>query len=588
MDTYGVPHNSPDNANPSFIVNEQLLSKRWQHLLRCKQEFLTDESVDPRKLPGLSRAVADSWLRARRRGVDPYKVVKKPQLTARELQEIRRQREPLIAATEALIAKLQDILSDCGYILYLVDPTGVILVHEGDWKRNRPFPEYGSRVGVIANEETIGTNAHELSIKLKRPVQLLGPEHYAVVFQNNIASAAPVFDGDRQVVGALLLLSRPLKEEDDLFLMRQCKSELALVVSMAAAVAAELGLHQTGVEDKPTHGALPKQERRTTRPAEAAFSKIIGESPAIKKAIKLAKTFAQSRENILLTGESGTGKEIFAEAIHRCCCPGGPFVAVNCAAMPRDLIASELFGYEGGSFTGAERRGRPGKIELADGGIFFLDEIGDMPLELQPVLLRVLEDKQVTRIGGCTPKKVDFRLIAATNKNLYQLVLENKFREDLYYRLSVLSIHIPPLRERKEDILLLSSHFMEHYCREAGRPKPELSRETIEYMLAYDWPGNVRQLKNAIIYAVNVCENNVITPQDLPHNITLDKVRQKLYPSDPTGDNIGDLLRISSLEKTAIETALSFTNRCVPEAAKLLGLSRSTLYRKIKEYEIAL
>src|SRR5690606_24932598 len=159
-----------------------------------------------------------------------------------------------------------------------------------------------------------------------------------------------------------------------------------------------------------------------------------------------------------------------------------PFVAVNCAAMPRDLIASELFGYEGGSFTGAERRGRPGKIELADGGIFFLDEIGDMPLELQPVLLRVLEDKQVTRIGGCTPKKVDFRLIAATNKNLYQLVLENKFREDLYYRLSVLSIHIPPLRERKEDILLLSSHFMEHYCRAAGRPKPELSRETTESM----------------------------------------------------------------------------------------------------------
>lgn len=594
MDTYGVSPNSPENANQSFVVNEQLLSQRWEHILRCKRQFLTDKNVDPRQFPEISRPVADSWLRARMRGVDPYKVVKKPQLTEQELQEIRHDKEPLIAATEALINRLKNILNDCGYILYLIDPDGIILVHEGDWKRNRPFPEYGSRVGIIANEETIGTNAHELSINLKRPVQLLGPEHYAVVFQNNIASAAPVFDADRQVAGALLLLSRPCEGEKDGFLTRQCKSELALVVSMASAVAAEMVLCRPRVKVQTSSmgkdkSVLPAvKERRPAGSAGAVFNKIIGESEAIKKAVKLARKFAQSRENILLTGESGTGKEIFAEAIHQYYCPDGPFVVVNCAAMPRDLIASELFGYEGGSFTGAERRGRPGKIELADGGIFFLDEIGDMPLELQPVLLRVLENKQVTRIGGCTAKKVDFRLIAATNQNLYQMVLENKFREDLYYRLSVLNIHIPPLRERKEDIILLCDYFIEEYCQETGRPRPQLSRETVEYILAYDWPGNVRQLKNAMIYAVNVCQGQIITPQDLPQNIILDKVRHRLYPSHFPVDSIGELLQISHLEKTAIQTALTYTNRCVPEAAKLLGLSRSTLYRKIKEYNITL
>lgn len=592
--THFVPHDLPENLSHSFMVNEQLLSKRWQHILRYKRKFLTNENVDPRQFPEIDQKVADSWVRARMRGVDPYKIVKQPQLTNKELQDIRRHKKPLIQAAETLINKLKDTIYECGYIAYLIDLEGVILVHEGDWRKNRPFPEYSSRVGIIANEETIGTNAHELSINLEKPVQLLGPEHYSVAFQNNVATAAPIFNQQNAVIAALLLLSQPLKEGDDELLALQCKNELGLVVSMALAIASEMTLNQYHMKENHTTYVIPditqdSNKKHQNKPAaDVAFAKIIGESEAMKKAIELAKNFSQSPENILLLGESGTGKEIFAEAIHESYCPDGPFIAVNCAAMPRDLIASELFGYEGGSFTGAERKGKPGKIELADGGIFFLDEVGDMPLELQPVLLRVLENKKVTRIGGCTAKKVDFRLIAATNKNLYQMVLENKFREDLYFRLSVLSIHVPPLRERGEDIVLLSNYFIDQYCRETGRPRPQLSQETIKKILEYDWPGNVRQLKNAMIYAVSICKNNVIEPQDLPNNILLDKVRHRLYPSNLNADNIDELLRITNLEKAAIGTALTYTNGCVPEAAKLLGLSRSTLYRKIKEYDLDL
>lgn len=240
------------------------------------------------------------------------------------------------------------------------------------------------------------------------------------------------------------------------------------------------------------------------------FEDIVGESEAIKRAKKLACRFAESRENILLLGESGTGKELFAQAIHNQYRASGPFIAVNCAAMPRNLIESELFGYESGSFTGAEKNGRPGKIELANGGTLFLDEIGDMPYELQAVLLRVLQDKMVMRIGGRHYRQVQFRLITATNRNLYQMVQERKFREDLYFRLSVLNIEIPPLRERGFDIAILADYFSKNYAQRMGWAIPQISSNAIQKILEFSWPGNVRQLENAIIYAVNLAEDKMI------------------------------------------------------------------------------
>ncbi|NLM20373.1 MAG: sigma 54-interacting transcriptional regulator, partial [Peptococcaceae bacterium] len=315
------------------------------------------------------------------------------------------------------------------------------------------------------------------------------------------------------------------------------------------------------------------------------FEDIIGKDTGLKKVVDLARRFAHSPENVLLIGESGSGKELFAQAIHTESRPQGPFMAVNCAALPRELIESELFGYEGGSFTGAERSGRPGKIELAHGGTLFLDEIGDMPLELQAVLLRTIEDKQVMRIGGRRYNKVDFRLIAATNRNLYNMVKENQFREDLYFRLSVLTINIPPLRARKEDIEILSKYFIETYCQKQGWEVPTLSSAAQARINEYEWPGNVRQLQNAMIYAVNTALNDTITADDLPSYVNLEIVPSKV---DGMMDYFDDdkALSLQNIEKNAIKAAMLRAENYIPAAAEILGISKSTLYRKLKEYEI--
>lgn len=337
---------------------------------------------------------------------------------------------------------------------------------------------------------------------------------------------------------------------------------------------------------------------RSGASATFTFQDIIGESEPMLKAKKLARRFALSQENILILGESGTGKELFAQAIHNKYCPSGPFIAVNCAAMPRNLIESELFGYERGAFTGAEKTGRPGKIELANGGTLFLDEIGDMPYELQAVILRVLQDKQVMRLGGRRYQKINFRLIAATNQDLPQLIRQKTFREDLFFRLSVLNIEIPPLRERGYDIALLAEYFIEQYARKMGWPVPVIKAEARNKLLGYSWPGNVRQLENAIIYAVNVAEDKVIGVEHLPEEIVKNRrpdldytnkdLSNDLSYSEQNGVSDADetVFSLRELEKIAIQNALSRTGYNVAKAAKLLEISKPTLYRKLKEYDI--
>ncbi|AFV10382.1 sigma54 specific transcriptional regulator [Thermacetogenium phaeum DSM 12270] len=325
---------------------------------------------------------------------------------------------------------------------------------------------------------------------------------------------------------------------------------------------------------------------RSGAAASFSFDDIVGVSEAITRAKEKAKRFAGCKENILIIGESGTGKELFAQAIHNWYCPEGPFVAVNCAALPRELIESELFGYEGGSFTGADRHGRPGKIELAEGGTLFLDEIGDMPIELQAVLLRVLEDKKVMRVGGRRFKKVDFRVIAATNSDLNKMVREKLFREDLYYRLSVLRVDIPPLRDRGKDKEILARYFIEKYCKKIGRKTPQISPTVRKLIYEYKWPGNVRQLENAVIFAINVSKGDVIEVRDLPDEIRSDFSSDHLRICNHNQSNKRVLL-LTEMEKNAIVEALSETKGNIPRAAELLGISKSTVYRKLKEYNIS-
>lgn len=330
---------------------------------------------------------------------------------------------------------------------------------------------------------------------------------------------------------------------------------------------------------------------RSGASAKIEFKDIIGQSHVLAQTKDQARRFAEAKENILLLGESGTGKELFAQAIHNYSRPNGPFIAVNCAAMPRTLIESELFGYESGAFTGAEKNGRPGKIELANGGTLFLDEIGDMPYELQAVLLRVLQNKEVMRLGAKRSQKVDFRLIAATNKPLSRLVEEKLFREDLYFRLSVLTINIPRLAERGDDKFILADNFIEQYARRMGFNTPVLSPEAREVILGYNWPGNVRELENAIIFALNMSDHKMIGIQHLPATIPLYKINFEApmpnYTVKPlTNSQVKDLSSIKDIEKTLIEEAIAKTGSRMAKAAKLLGVSKATLYRKAKKYNI--
>lgn len=322
------------------------------------------------------------------------------------------------------------------------------------------------------------------------------------------------------------------------------------------------------------------------------FDKIVGSSPQLTRIINMAKKFTRLDDNILIQGESGTGKEVFAQAIHNESRPDKRFIAVNCAAIPKTLIESELFGYEGGAFTGAEHQGRPGKIELANGGTLFLDEIGDMPMELQSVLLRVLEEKQVMRVGGNRYIDVNFRLIVATNKDLLGLVKNNQFREDLYFRLAVFMLRVPPLRERGSDINSLVKHFMNNIAKKQHITAPALSSATKCLLLQYDWPGNVRQLKNTIVYALNMSSNGVIKPEDLP-DLIKDSMANRGFEKDYTGlqlmtdDNKQEQTQsINEMEKDVIHQVLLKGDYCISKSAKVLGISRSTLYRKIRDYNL--
>lgn len=315
--------------------------------------------------------------------------------------------------------------------------------------------------------------------------------------------------------------------------------------------------------------------------ARFTFNSIIGPSESLRRCIATAQAAAQTDSTILLLGESGTGKELFAQAIHNQSQRRGPFVAVNCAAMPRTLVESELFGYERGAFTGAERNGKPGKFELANGGTLFLDEIADLPLEVQPVLLRAIEENAITRIGGKRAVPVDVRIIAATNRDLCTQVRKGAFRADLFYRLNVIVVAVPPLREHKEDIPALIEHFLAGMARKFGKNVRGITPPAMKKLQEYDWPGNVRELEHVVERAVALTRHQFLDEEDFPGlgfgsatNLTV----------EPAGPN--NLNRLSEVEKEAILEALKATNFNVRKASHLLGIGKSTLYRRLKEYNL--
>jgi transcriptional regulator with PAS, ATPase and Fis domain len=283
---------------------------------------------------------------------------------------------------------------------------------------------------------------------------------------------------------------------------------------------------------------------------------------------------ARSNSTVLITGESGTGKELFAHSIHNASNRRKePFIKVNCSAIPAELAEAELFGYEDGAFTGARKNGKPGKFELADGGTIFLDEIGDMPLILQSKLLRVIQEKEIERVGATRSRKVDVRIIAATNKDLKRFIVEGKFREDLYFRINVVELLIPPLRERKPDIPVLAEYFIKKYNNLFSRRVDGLSKSALDVLVNYSWPGNIRELENIIERMLNYIETGLIGIQDVPEEIR----------KSEKSSAVSSASSLANIEQNAIQAALAEADGNKSRAARLLGISRSKLYEKLSQ-----
>lgn len=653
-------------AFPISGICEDKLRAAWE-------EFVRTGGVDRQVIRPV---IADSWLRCRHRGLDPWGV-ERVVASEDQLEARLARRRVMIEAARPFMHSLHQLVAGSGFVVCLCDEEGYLLELVGDEDAEGEAEKIWLVPGVKWSEDVMGTSGIGVSLVTGSPIQVCGAEHYWVGCHSWTCSSAPVRDPDGRLIGVLtmsgdhrrvhphtlgMVVAAAQAIENQLRVLRASERLmvahrylLATVESMAEGLVSvdtsgrvtlinsvagrllgvsgdkavgqvldpflfrqlglatvlesgreivdretnlELGsgrLHAT-VTAKPVMGegsqvigamAILREMRSVRRlvhrmagaRAVFTFDDIIGESPSFRRAVDMARVAAQSSSTVLLMGESGTGKEMFAHAIHNAGSRReGPFVAINCAAIPRELVGSELFGYAEGAFTGARREGSPGKFELADGGTIFLDEIGEMPLDMQVVLLRVLQDRQVMRIGGHRVTPVDVRVIASTNKNLAEAVARGSFRSDLYFRLNVFPIVIPPLRERKEDIPLLARHFLRKLNAKLGKSVRDIGRRALELLLAHDWPGNVRELENVIECAINVAQAGVLEPEHILAGLRPGLRTGEARPHAPA------VRRLTEAERLAIVEALEHSGGNVAAAARQLGIARSSLYRKMRRY----
>lgn len=405
----------------------------------------------------------------------------------------------------------------------------------------------------IKKEEAIGRHVTEiientrLHIVVKTGIPEIGEIQY-IKGKDAIVQRIPILKNDKVVAGVGKVIFKNAEEVQDI------------------------------IEKLKTKVKYYENQLKNLLDAKYSFDDIVTSSPKLIELKKLAEKVACTNATILIRGESGVGKELFAHAIHKASPrSSGPFVRLNCAAIPENLFEAELFGYEGGAFTDAKKSGKFGKLELANGGTIFLDEIGDMPLAMQAKTLRSLQEKEIERVGGLKPIKIDVRIIAATNQNLEEMIARGQFRKDLYFRLNVVSISVPPLRERKEDIPLLVEHFLKRLSRENSLPLKKIQTETLAALQSYHWPGNIRELNNTVEKMINLSESSVLAPNDIPKNIRVHQI---------AGSQFNKPLKIhtADTEREMLVSAMSLTKGNKKKTALLLGINRSTLYDKLKKY----
>lgn len=470
-----------------------------------------------------------------------------------EIVELTRKLEEREMAVETLETILDNIIDG----IVLVDKHGIIT------KINRAYQEF---LG-IKEEDAVGRHVTEVIENTRMHIVIETGEAeighvQKIQGKEMIVMRIPVFKNG-EIIGAVgKVMFRDVRELKD----------LALKLNVMEG---ELSYY--------------KKELQRIQGARYSFSNIIGKSKPMLKAKQLAKQAAISNSTVLICGESGTGKELFAQAIHNYSLRRyGPFVRVNCAAIPHNLFESELFGYEKGAFTGASKEGKLGKFEIANGGTIFLDEIGELPLEMQVKLLRVLQEKEVERIGGNRLIPLDVRVIAATNKPLEELVKEGRFRKDLYYRLNVLRVDLPPLREIKEDIPVLVNNIIQQLNEELGTKVCGVQEEVLALFNRYSWPGNIRELHNVLERCVNLCRSGTINKRHLPLYFLENKEDCLLKNILPDEEDLpGNLSKLMDMvEKAALKRVLALTGNNKRKSAQILGIHRSALYQKLKKHNL--
>ncbi|MDA8121809.1 MAG: sigma 54-interacting transcriptional regulator [Deltaproteobacteria bacterium] len=456
-------------------------------------------------------------------------------------------------STKVLMHTLEEVLSGAGEWMVVVDAAGVITMISQAYAEFNGI-DVADAVGKHVTEVIENTRMH---IVARTGAAEMG-ESQKIRGRDVIVNRIPLKDGSR-VVGAY---GRVIFK--DVEHLRQLAGKMNLLESKVRYYEEEL-----------TH----------LRGAKYTFASIVGSGGAITAAKDEARRASRTDSTVLLRGETGTGKELFAHAIHAAGPrSSGPFIKLNCAAVPAELLESELFGYEEGAFTGAKKGGKPGKFEMAQGGTLFLDEIGDMPLPMQAKLLRVLQEREVERVGATSPKRVDIRVIAATGKNLEEQVGEGNFRADLYYRINVIPIHIPPLRERPEDVVETAEHILSRISAESGgEPKRRLSPEAAEILRSHGWPGNIRELQNVLERALAMGKGDLLLPGHLPPHLIL------AAPDNGKERSHGSLASArAAAERAAILAALKASGGNKTKAAGLLSIHRVKLYEKMKRHGIPL
>ena len=420
---------------------------------------------------------------------------------------------------------------------------------------NKPYGEFlgvnpAEQIGRHCTEAVENSRMHLVA---KSGIPEINQSH-RIMGQNMVVQRIPIKKGNRVIAVFGQVMFKDIKD--------------------VRKLAAELSLLESKVK-------LYEEELINLRSTRYTIDSIIGKSQAIQSLKQEALKAASNQYPVLISGESGTGKELFAQAIHHASARKlYPFVRINCAAIPRDLLESELFGYEKGAFTGANSEGKPGKFELAHQGSVFLDEVGDLPLEMQPKLLRAIEDNEFERVGGNKIIRSNFRVIAATNQNLEKMLADGRFRKDLFYRLNVIPLHIPPLRQRQTDIIAITEYMLKQLALEGNIPQIRLDEQAQQALVNYEWQGNVRELSNVLERTMSLLEGNTIRLENLP--FYLHRIGRLEVPANRT--SLKDVQARS--EKEAICFALNETNNNKARAAKILGIHRTLLYKKMKKYRI--